>query len=213
MLADDAVLFRDALALALTGRGHEIVGQAGDATGLLECVAASAPDVAVVDIRMPPGDAAAGLEAAARIRAEHPRTGVLLLSHYVETVDAERLLGDDAAGVGYLLKDRVADVEELDEAIARVGRGGSVIDPLVVATWLGAPRRHDPLDELTGRETEVLALMAEGRTNRGIADRLGLTAKTVESHVAAIFGKLGLEPADSDHRRVLAVVTWLRSAR
>lgn len=213
ILADDAVLFRDAVARALEGRGHEIVGQVGDAEELLALVATSQADVAIIDIRMPPGDHAAGLDAALRMRAERHATAVLVLSHYIETVDVQKLLGDDAVGVGYLLKDRVADVAELDEAMTRVARGGSVIDPAVVSAWLGRPRRHGPLDELTRREADILALMAEGRSNRAIAERLALSGKTVESHVAAIFSKLGLEPAYSDHRRVLAVIRWLGSDR
>jgi serine/threonine-protein kinase len=212
VLADDAVLFRDALAGALRARGHEIVGQASDAIALVAQVATLDPDVAIVDIRMPPGDGPAGLDAALRIRSEHRRTAVLLLSHHVETVDVARLLGDDAAGVGYLLKDRVAAVDELDDALTRIAGGGSAIDPMIVAAWLGRARPHNPLDELTRRESEVLALMAEGRSNHGIGARLHLGTKTVESHVAAIFSKLNLEPADSDHRRVLAVITWLRTA-
>lgn len=211
ILADDAVLFRDALAAALAARGHEVMRQVDNARDLLDAVAELDPDLAIVDIRMPPGDESAGLDAALQIRADGRRTAVLLLSHYVETVDVSRLLGDDAAGVGYLLKDRVADVDELDRTMTRLAAGGSAIDPAVVAAWLGRPRKRGPLDDLTRRETEVLAEMAEGRSNAAIAARLGLSVKTVETHVASIFSRLGLEPAESDHRRVLAVVLWLRA--
>jgi DNA-binding NarL/FixJ family response regulator len=159
ILADDAVLFRDALAGALTARGHEVVAQLDDAVTLVECVCELRPDLALIDIRMPPDDSA-GLDAALRIRAEGD-VGVLLLSHYVETVDVARLLGSDASRVGYLLKDRVADVAELDAAMRRIAAGGSVIDPAVVAAWLGRPRGHGPLDDLTPRERDVLASMAE----------------------------------------------------
>jgi len=210
ILADDSVLFRDLLASALEGRGHRIVAQVGDAPSLLAAVAQSEADVALVDIRMPPGSTS-GLDAGLEIRRRWRRTAVLVLSQYVETIHVASLLGDDASGVGYLLKDRVANVAELDAAISRIVAGGSAVDPAVVAAWLGRPRMHSPLDELTGREREVLSLMAEGRSNSATADALGLTIKTVESHVASIFSKLGLEPAESDHRRVLAVVTWLQS--
>jgi DNA-binding NarL/FixJ family response regulator len=209
ILADDAVLFRDALAEALEARGHEVVGQVKNADDLLIQVETHRPDIALIDIRMPPSETA-GLDAAIEIRRQG-KTAVLLLSHYIETVDAARLLGDDAAGVGYLLKDRVADVVELDAAMSRVVAGGSVVDPAVVAAWLGRPRTRGPLDTLTARESEVLALMAEGRSNTAIAAALTLTVRTVEAHVASIFSKLGLEPATTDHRRVLAVITWLRT--
>jgi DNA-binding NarL/FixJ family response regulator len=211
IIADDATLFREALAAALSARGHEVVAQAGDAATLLEGITAARPDVAIVDIRMPQADGRDGLDAALRIRTDHPGTGVLLLSHYVETADVAQILGDDPSGVGYLLKDRVADLAELDAAIRRIGSGGSVIDPAVVAALLGARRLRGPLTELTLREHEVLALMAEGRSNRAISDTLELTIKTVEGHIAMIFSKLGLEPTVDDHRRVLAVITFLRA--
>lgn len=210
ILADDAAFFRDALAGALEGRGHRVIAQFDDASTLVEQVIALQPDLAVIDIRMPPAEGA-GLDAALRIRAAERPVSVLLLSHYVETTDVGRLLGEDAAGVGYLLKDRVSDVAELDAAMRRIAAGGSVIDPAVVAAWLGRRRTRGPLDDLTPRECEVLALMAEGRSNAAIATALGTGLKTIESHVAAIFSKLGLEPAETDNRRVLAVVTWLRS--
>jgi DNA-binding NarL/FixJ family response regulator len=211
ILADDSALFRDALAAGLEGRGHEIVGQAADPVGLVAQVADASPDLAIIDIRMPPDFASEGLDAALRIRAEHPRTAVLLLSQYVETSDVASLLGDDPQGVGYLLKDRVADLAELDETIKRIAAGGAVIDPAVVVALLGRRRQEDPLDTLTTREHAVLALMAEGRSNAAIAERLSMNVKTVEGHIAVIFSKLGLEPAGDDHRRVLAVLTFLRA--
>ena len=210
IVADDAVLFRDALAGALQSRGHDVVGQAGDAVSLVDLVAEVRPDLAIIDIRMPPGDGATGIDAALRIRALDPSIALLLLSQHVETADLARLLGSDASGVGYLLKDRVSNVDELADAVARLAAGATVIDPTLVAALMGRSVQHNVLDELTRRERDVLALMAEGRSNRGIADRLDLTPKTVETHVTAIFSKLGLEPTDGDHRRVLAVIAWLR---
>ena len=164
----------------------------------------------IVDVRMPPTHTTEGLEAAREIRRRHPRMAILVLSQYVETRYAIELIRDDPAGVGYLLKDRVMKLEDLADAVRRVAAGGSVIDPEVVARLLGRPRRHSPLDELTAREREILGLMAEGRSNQGIADRLVLELKTVEGHVGQIFGKLGLEPTPEGHRRVLAVLTFLR---
>ena len=212
ILADDSVLFREALAAGVMARGHEVIAQVADGEALFEAVTELQPDVAIIDIRMPPAHEAEGLEAALRIRVSGSRTAVLLLSQYVETGDIAKLLGDDPSGVGYLLKDHVADLGELDGAIERVGSGGSVIDPLVVTALLGRSRRHGPLDELTDREREVLSLMAQGRSNRAIADAVSLTVKTVEGHVATIFSKLGLEQAGDDNRRVLAVITFLRAA-
>jgi DNA-binding NarL/FixJ family response regulator len=211
VLADDADLLREALASALTSAGFEVVGQASDATGLLAMVEAQQPDVVVLDVRMPPTHTTEGLEAARAIRAARPGTAVLVLSQYVETRYAVDLLREDPAGVGYLLKDRVTRVADLAEAVRRVAAGGSVIDPEVVARLLGRPREHSALDELTPREREILGLMAEGRSNQAIADRLSLELKTIEGHVRAIFSKLGLEPAAEDHRRVLAVLAYLRS--
>ena len=211
VLADDAVLFREALASALSTAGLEVVGQAGDAGGLLELVETAAPDVAVVDVRMPPTRTTEGLEAAALIRDAHPSVGLLILSHDVATRHVIRLLRDTPHGVGYLLKDRVGNLAEFIDAIERIGRGGSVVDPEVVATLLGRGRAPGPLDELTPRERQVLELMAEGRSNVAIADRLGLTEKTVEGNVRVVLSKLDLEPAAEDHRRVLAVLTFLRS--
>jgi DNA-binding NarL/FixJ family response regulator len=210
-LADDADLLREALASALASAGFEVVGQAGDAEGLLRIVDAESPDVVVLDVRMPPTHTTEGLEAARTIRARHPGMAILVLSQYVETRYAVDLLREDPAGVGYLLKDRVTKVADLAEAVRRVASGGSVIDPEVVARLLGRPRAHSPLDELTPREREILGLMAEGRSNQAIAERLTLEVKTVEGHVRAIFSKLGLEPAAEDHRRVLAVLAYLRS--
>ena len=210
VLADDAVLLREALASALTAAGFDVVGQADDLDSLLALVARERPDVVVADVRMPPTHTTEGLEAARRIRAEHPEIAILVLSQYVETRYAVDLLRENPAGIGYLLKDRVTRVGDLAEAVRRVAGGGSVIDPEVVSLLLGRQRRHSPLDELTPREREILVLMAEGRSNQAIAQRLGLETKTVEGHVGAIFGKLGLEPATTDHRRVLAVLAFLR---
>jgi DNA-binding NarL/FixJ family response regulator len=211
VLADDADLLREALASALTSAGFDVVGQAADGETLLEVVDAQVPDVVVLDVRMPPTHTTEGLEAARAIRAAHPGMAILVLSQYVETRYAVELLRDDPAGIGYVLKDRVTRVADLAESVRRVAAGGSVIDPEVVARLLGKPRAHSPLDELTPREREILGLMAEGRSNQAIAERLTLEVKTVEGHVRAIFMKLGLEPAAEDHRRVLAVLAYLRS--
>ena len=209
VLADDAVLLRESLAAALAASGFEVVGQADDVPGLLALVERERPDLAVVDVRMPPTNTTEGLEAARRIRADHPTIGILVLSQYVETRYAIDLIRDDPAGVGYLLKQRVMKLDDLSDAVRRVASGGSVIDPEVVALMLGRRRRHSPLDELTPREHEILALMAEGRSNAAIAERLGLDPRTVEGHVRTIFSKLGLEPTLADHRRVLAVLAYL----
>jgi len=211
VLADDAVLLREALASALAAAGFVVAGQAADVPTLLRLVERELPDVAIVDVRMPPSHTTEGLEAAQQIRATHPGMAILVLSQYVETRYAVDLLRDDPSGIGYLLKDRVTRVADLAEAVRRVAGGGSVIDPEVVGRLLGRPRTHSALDELTPREREILALMAEGRSNQAIAERLGLEIKTIEGHVRAIFSKLGLEPALEDHRRVLAVLAYLRS--
>jgi serine/threonine-protein kinase len=211
VLADDAVLLREALASALAAAGFEIVGQAGDVPTLLDLVDRQRPDLAVVDVRMPPSHSTEGLEAARQIRATYPGMAILVLSQYVETRHAVDLLRDDPSGIGYLLKDRVTRVADLADAVRRVAGGGSVIDPEVVARLLGRPRTHSALDELTPREREILALMAEGRSNQAIAERLSLELKTIEGHVRAIFSKLALEPAPEDHRRVLAVLAYLRN--
>ncbi|MGQ0668711.1 MAG: response regulator transcription factor [Actinomycetota bacterium] len=211
VLADDSVLLREGLARVLTDAGFEVLGQAGDASSLLHLVRRDPPDVAVIDVRMPPTNTNEGLVAALEIRATYQDVGVLVLSQYVETSHAMKLLADSSGGVGYLLKDRVSDVGEFAEAVRRVGAGGSVIDPEVVSTLLGRKRRPDPLAALTGREREVLALMAEGCSNQGIRQKLFLSPKTIETHVGAIFTKLGLLPGTDEHRRVLAVLAYLRS--
>jgi DNA-binding NarL/FixJ family response regulator len=210
VLADDAVLLRDALSAALTAAGFDVVGQAGDVDGLLKMVDRHEPDVVVVDVRMPPTHTTEGLEAARRIRAQRPDIGILVLSQYVETRHAVDLIRADPAGIGYLLKERVVRVDDIADAVRRVAAGGSVIDPEVVGRLMGRSRPHSPLDELTRRELEILGLMAEGRSNQGIAEALVLDPKTVEGHVSQIFGKLGLERETQDNRRVLAVVEYLR---
>jgi DNA-binding NarL/FixJ family response regulator len=210
VLADDAVLLREALAAALVAAGFDVVGQAADVPGLVALVEQERPDVAIVDVRMPPTHTTEGLEAARQIRRESPGTAILVLSQYVETRYAVDLIREDPVGVGYLLKDRIMRLPDLADAVRRVAAGGSVIDPEVVATLLGRPRRHSPLDELTKREREILSFMAEGRSNTAIAEHLTLEIKTVERHVGTIFSKLGLEPAAADHRRVLAVLAYLR---
>ena len=210
-LADDAVLLREALAAGLRAAGCDVVAQASDAAALLAAVDRSQPDVVVVDVRMPPTHTTEGLEAAQEIRRRWPATAILVLSQYIETRYAVDLIREDPAGVGYLLKDRVTRMDDLADAVRRVHAGESVIDPEIVGRLLGRPRLHSPIDELTPREREILGLMAEGRSNQAIADRLGLELKTVEGHVGQIFGKLGLEPAAADHRRVLAVLSYLRA--
>lgn len=210
IVADDSVLFREGVVRVLEDAGLDVIGTAGTAGELLKLVRSHRPDVAVVDIRMPPSHTNEGLVAAAQIRDEFPSVGVLVLSQYVETRHAVRLLEAGADGIGYLLKDRVADVGELANGVRRVAGGGSVIDPEVVAQFLRRSREVDPLDRLTDREREVLALMAEGRSNHAIGERLFLSPKTVETHVGHIFDKLGLLLATDDHRRVLAVVAFLR---
>jgi DNA-binding NarL/FixJ family response regulator len=213
VIADDSVLFREGLAGLLRARGLEIVAQVGDAEQLLAAVGATEPDLAVVDIRMPPTHTNEGLLAALELRSRYRGIGVLVLSHHVESSHAARLLADDPRGVGYLLKDRVTDLDEFVSALRRVGAGGSAIDPDVVVALLSRRRQYDRLAALTHREREVLALMAEGRSNPAICDRLFLTTKTVETHVSRIFAKLGLPPAATDHRRVLAVITYLRAGQ
>lgn len=209
-LADDAVLLREALAASLEAAGFDIVGGVADVPGLLELVARTLPDVVIVDVRMPPTHTTEGLEAARQLRRDRPGLAILVLSQYVETRYAVELVREDARGLGYLLKDRVTRVADLADAVRRVAAGGSVIDPEVVARLLGRPRTHSPIDELTRREREILGLMAEGLSNQGIGDRLGLEVKTVEGHVGQIFAKLGLEPDPVEHRRVRAVLAWMR---
>jgi DNA-binding NarL/FixJ family response regulator len=211
VIAEDAALFREGLARLITDRGHEVVAAVGDGGALLEAVAAHDPDVAVADIRMPPTHTDEGLRAAIELRREHPRTGVLVLSQYVETRYAARLLEGNAAGVGYLLKDRVADVAEFADALNRVAAGGTALDPEVVSQLVRVSRQAQGVATLTPRERDVLSLMAEGRSNAGIAAALVVSAGVVEKHVASIFGKLGLPPSEADNRRVLAVLRYLGS--
>ena len=209
VLADDAALFREGIANLLREAGFDVVGQARDAVDLMPLIREQRPDVVIIDIRMPPTHTREGLDAAKIIREEHPDVAVLVLSQYVETDYALQLLDDAAQGAGYLLKDRVGDIDELLSAIRRVADGGLVVDPAVVAQLLTRSRRYNPLDALTDRERQVLGLMAEGRSNRAIAHGLFVTDKTVEAHVRTIFTKLDLPIAADDHRRVLAVVTYL----
>lgn len=209
VLAEDSVLLRAGIASLLADAGFEIVGQAGTAEQLLLKVRSYKPDVAIVDIRMPPTHTDEGLRAAQEIREQHPGVGVLVLSQYVESGYALELLRTSAEGVGYLLKDRVSDTREFADAVRRVAKGGSVLDPEVVSRLVGRRRGQDPLSELTPREREVLGLIAEGRSNQGIAEQLVVTERAVEKHVTSIFGKLGLPAAPADHRRVLAVLAYL----
>ena len=211
VIAEDQVLLREGIVRLLAEAGFDVVGQAADAEDLVRKVAAHRPDVAIIDIQMPPTNTDDGLRAAMHVRATQPDVGVLVLSQFVEEAYALDLIGNDAAGVGYLLKDRVADVAAFTDAILRVSRGGSALDPEVVAQMLGRPRRQDPLTGLSPREREVLTLMAEGRTNRAIADDLVISVHAVEKHVTSIFSKLGLAPTAEDHRRVLAVLTFMRA--
>jgi DNA-binding NarL/FixJ family response regulator len=210
VLADDSVLLREGVARLLEEAGFEVVGQAGNADELMLKVRSYSPDVAIVDIRMPPTHTDEGLRAAREIREKHPATGVLVLSQYVEAEYALDLLSESAEGVGYLLKDRVSDIGEFAGAVRRVGEGGSALDPTVVSQLVGRRRKDDPLAALTPREREVLELMAEGRSNQAICERLFVTERAVEKHVTSIFSKLGLPPDAADHRRVLAVLAYLR---
>jgi DNA-binding NarL/FixJ family response regulator len=209
VIAEDSVLLREGLARLLADGGIEVVAQVGDGPGLVAAVDAHRPDLAVVDVRMPPSHTDEGLQAAMEVRRRAPATAILVLSQYVEERYATDLLAGGAQGVGYLLKDRVADVGEFLAAVRRVG--DAAIDPEVVAQLLGRRRRADPLGSLSPRELDVLALMAEGRSNAAIAERLVITEGAVEKHISSIFGKLGLPAAPSDHRRVLAVLTYLRA--
>jgi DNA-binding NarL/FixJ family response regulator len=211
VVADDSILLREGVVRVLEDDGFEVVGQAGDAEDLLRKVGAHHPDVAVVDIRMPPNLTDDGLRAAKKIRAEYPGTGVLVLSQYLEESYALDLVADSAEGVGYLLKDRVAEIDRFTESVRRVGSGGSALDPEVVSHLLGRRRREDPLEVLTAREREVLGLMAEGRSNIAIAENLVVTERAVEKHVTSIFSKLDLAPTAEDHRRVLAVLTYVKA--
>ena len=214
-IAEDSAVMRAGLAEILTDGGHEVVAAVGNADDLLAAVAEHRPGAAVVDVRMPPGYTDEGVRAAIAIRRDHPTTGVLVFSQYIETRYAADLLGAssgrDAAGVGYLLKDRVADVSEFVDALSRIAAGGTALDPKVVTQLLGASRRADGLLTLTTRERDVLELMAQGRSNGAIAGSLVISDRAVEKHVGNIFSKLGLPPSDADHRRVLAVLRYLES--
>jgi DNA-binding NarL/FixJ family response regulator len=210
-VAEDSVLLREGIVRVLEDAGFEVVGQAADAEDLMRKVRAHKPDAAVVDIRMPPTNTDDGLRAAREIRRELPSIGVLVLSQYAEEGYALELVADSAEGVGYLLKDRVAEIERFIDAVRRVAEGGSALDPDVVSLLLGRRRRDDPLQELTDREREVLELMAEGRSNRAISEQLVITERAVEKHVTNIFSKLDLPSTAEDHRRVLAVLTFLRA--
>jgi len=212
IVADDSVLFREGLARVLEGAGFEVVGQASNADELDVLVADRKPSLVILDIRMPPTQSDEGLVAAKRIRRQHPEIGVLVLSQYVESHHALELLGENPDRVGYLLKDRFADLGEFVDAVRRVGDGGSAVDPLVVSQLLGRKRSRDLIEDLTDRERSVLALMAEGRSNDAIASALKISPKTLEAHIGTIYSKLGLEPAGGDHRRVLAVLNYLRSS-
>ncbi|MER7638825.1 response regulator transcription factor [Streptomyces sp. NPDC126522] len=211
VLADDAVLLREGLVRLLTDDGHQVVAAVGDGPALVEAVLTHRPDVAVVDVRMPPTHTDEGLRAAISVRAQLPGTPVLVLSQYVEESYAAELLADGSGAVGYLLKDRVARVEEFLDALARVAHGATVLDPQVVSRLLAGQRRNAPLEALTPRERQLLALMAEGHSNTAIARRLALSNSAVEKHIGNVFAKLGLPPDDSRHRRVLAVLAHLGS--
>jgi DNA-binding NarL/FixJ family response regulator len=210
VLAEDSVLLREGVARILEEQGFEIVAQTGTAEDLMLKVRSYSPKVVIVDIRMPPTHTDEGLKAAQEIRETYPEVGVLVLSQYVEPSYAMELLAESAEGVGYLLKDRVSDVSEFAAAVRRVGEGGSALDPAIVSQLVGRRRRDDPIDQLTPREREVLEHMAQGRSNQGIAEQLVVTERAVEKHVTSIFGKLRLPHAPEDHRRVLAVLTYLR---
>ena len=213
VLAEDSVLLREGLVRLLQEAGQTVVAAVDHADAVVPAVLEHRPDVAVVDVRMPPTFTDDGLRAAVEARAQVPGLGVLVLSQYVEESYARDLLADGRGGVGYLLKDRVQDLDALVDALTRVGGGGSALDPEVVAQLLLPRREADPVADLTPREREVLALMAEGRTNAAIAQRLVLSAGAVEKHIGNVFTKLGLPPSEEDHRRVLAVLAWVRSAR
>jgi DNA-binding NarL/FixJ family response regulator len=211
VIAEDSAVIRAGLAEILTDRGHDIVAAVGDAVALRAAVAEHQPDIAIVDIRMPPDHTDEGLRAAIAIRRDHPDVGILVFSQYVETRYAADLLSMRSGGVGYLLKDRVANVAEFTDAIGRIAAGGTALDPEVVTGLLAASRHADSLSALTAREHDVLALMAEGRSNSAIAEHLHVSERAVEKHISNIFSKLGLPPSDSDHRRVLAVLAFLRT--
>lgn len=210
VIAEDSILLREGVAKLLEAEGFELVGRAGDADELLLKVRSYKPDVAIVDVRMPPTHTDEGARAAAAIREEFPEIGVLLLSQVIEATFALRLFSESPGGFGYLLKDRILDVDDFVDAVRRVARGGTAVDPAVVSQLLGRSRPEDPVGALTERERAVLELMAEGRSNAGIGRKLFLSPKTIETHVHSIFMKLNLAPAPDDHRRVLAVLAFLR---
>jgi DNA-binding NarL/FixJ family response regulator len=211
VIAEDAAIMRDGLTQTLTRRGHDVVAAVPDAQALRLAVKEHRPDVAIIDVRMPPSHTDEGLRAAQAIRRDHPEVGVLVFSQYIETQSATELFAAAPAGVGYLLKDRVADVSDFVDAITRVARGGTVLDPEVVRQLLTASRRADTLAALTPREREVLSLVAQGRSNAAIAAALFISPKVVEKHIASIFDKLGLTPDDNDNRRVIAAIRYLES--
>ncbi len=211
VIAEDSVLLRAGLTRLLVDEGEEVVATVGDADALIDVVERHRPDLAVVDVRMPPTHTDDGLRAAIQVRSRWPEVGILVLSQYVEETYATELLATDTGGLGYLLKDRVADVSEFMDAVRRVGDGGTALDPEVVAQLLARTRRRDPLARLSPREREVLGLMAEGRSNAAIASELVVSAGAVEKHISNIFTKLDLPPTDHGHRRVLAVLRWLES--
>ena len=211
VIAEDSVLLRAGLTGLLADAGHEVVAAVGDADALLDVVKRHEPDMCVTDVRMPPTNSDDGLRAARQIRAHHPGVGILVLSQYVEERYATELLAEDTSGLGYLLKDRIADVGDFLNAVDRVGAGGTALDPEVVSQLLARSRRRDPLERLSPRERDVLGLMAEGRTNTAIARTLVVSDGAVEKHISNIFTKLDLPPTDEDHRRVLAVLRWLES--
>jgi len=210
-LAEDSLLLREGLARLLTDSGFEVVAQSHDAEDLLRKVAAHKPDLAIVDVRMPPTHTDEGIRAALVIRNRHPQTAVLVLSEHIEPAYAVELFANGTDRLGYLLKGRVSDLDRFLEAVSRIGGGGSVLDPEVVSRLLGRHRDDDPLAQLTPRETEVLALMAEGRSNKAIGEQLVVTERAIEKHVTNIFSKLQLPPTADDHRRVLAVLRYLRA--
>jgi DNA-binding NarL/FixJ family response regulator len=211
VVAEDSAILREGLVQLLVERGHDVVAKVGNADELIEAVNAFTPDVVVVDIRMPPTHTTEGLEAAGVLARSHPSVGVLVLSAHVETHFALQLIESGAQGAGYLLKERVADLDELTDAVRRVAAGGLVVDPSVVAALVGRKRTRNPLEDLTDREREVLTVMAEGRSNQAICQRLYLSPKTVEAYVRSVFTKLGLQVGADDNRRVLAVLTFLRN--
>ena len=210
VIADDSLLVREGIASLLRRAGIEVVGEADDGEGLLRAVAEHQPDVAIVDVRMPPTHTEEGLEAAHEVRARHPGVGIVILSQHVEVGVAMRALVDDPTGLGYLLKDRVSDLDDFAGTLRHVAAGGSALDPQVVQRLLADPRGDGPLQRLTPREREVLPLVAEGRSNRGIAERLAITERAVQKHVTAIFSKFELPASEDDHRRILAVLAYLR---